>query len=302
MPLSVGIELEGVALSRRNSTAEFPEETRRRLRLLRDALNNAHIPSSIYEPLSEALSDRPSLPDYTVWNVTTDDSINVYNYNSDTGMVEAWRTRFGFEIVTRIFSNTDSGRWRDEVRRGLRAISSAVRWTANSSTGLHVHIGAGGQSARFSLDEVKKIAIFCCRFEGKKLDFFLYILVGGLHMSLPYITMLRRLLEAMDEFHPENRRYDNMYCQSNRYNPSLRDLTLSEIYTTIYRASRISDICRLMNDDSDESYDSSIVKSRRFKVRRFLHPVLRKITCLIYRSLGEFQLFAEVWHDRISSA
>lgn len=163
MTLSIGIELEGVAVKRYASSQPLPLQTEHQMRLISDALREAGLQSRVYIPSST----RGSGPDYSVWNITIDGTISEITSESSTESAAAYRSRFGFEVVSPVFNDTSSPQWHTDLITGIEAIGLAVHWKANRSTGFHVHIGPGAPEAVFSLDEVKKVAIFCCRFEGK---------------------------------------------------------------------------------------------------------------------------------------
>jgi hypothetical protein len=68
MPLSIGIELEGVAVKRRASNEPLPSRTERQMRLISDSLAEAGLNSRICIPSTT----RGTGPGYSVWNVTID--------------------------------------------------------------------------------------------------------------------------------------------------------------------------------------------------------------------------------------
>ncbi|EEU33835.1 uncharacterized protein NECHADRAFT_89094 [Fusarium vanettenii 77-13-4] len=52
-----------------------------------------------------------------------------------------FRRRFGFELISPIFRGIETNAWKNQLRAGISAINQVVRWKANRSTGLHVHVG-----------------------------------------------------------------------------------------------------------------------------------------------------------------
>lgn len=99
MPLSIGIELEGIAVKRTASLAPLPTQTPRQMQLICDGLDEAGLKSRVYIPSST----RGSGPDYAVWNITVDATIAEVTSGSSADTNEAFRTRFGFEIVSPVF-------------------------------------------------------------------------------------------------------------------------------------------------------------------------------------------------------
>ncbi|KAI0121254.1 putative amidoligase [Xylariales sp. AK1849] len=232
MSLSVGVEIEGVALRRAQSSAPFPIACERQLQIIADAMNEAGNDARIYIPSTI----RGTGPDYTIWNVTLDATVSEITSNSDAEDSE-FKTRFGFELVSPVFYNTNERQWQRDLRRGIEPIQTAIKWKANRSTGLHVHIGRGATGRMYTLDEVKKIAIFYCRFES-----------------------------AIDEFHPLHRSQDNENIMSNRKNELLDSLSVEEIYNTIRSANNIVDVCKITNYCSDGIIYDGYSDSRFFKV------------------------------------
>jgi hypothetical protein len=164
MSLSIGVEIEGVALRRATSSAPFPLNSDHQLRLIVDELERNNLPARVYVPSST----RGTGPNYSVWNVTIDATVSEVTSGSDTGP-SAFRERFGFEVISPILYNTNANdiEWQQQLQWGVESIGNAVTWKANSSTGFHLHVGPGSDGGKFSLDSVKKVAMFFCRFEGK---------------------------------------------------------------------------------------------------------------------------------------
>ncbi|KAJ4319192.1 hypothetical protein N0V84_006474 [Fusarium piperis] len=147
-----------------------------------------------------------------------------------------FRRRFGFELISPVFRGIENNGWMDQLRVGIGAIDQAVKWKANRSTGFHVHIGRDEGSFKYTLLEVKKIAMFYCRFEG-----------------------------AIDEFHPGHRSFGNDYILSNRNNALLEDLSISQVYERIFRATSIVEVCQVVNYCEDDVTYDGYNDSRFFK-------------------------------------
>ncbi|CVL04773.1 uncharacterized protein FMAN_12856 [Fusarium mangiferae] len=160
MPLSIGLEIEGVALKPVNSALEFPPGSEKQLFIIVESLRRAGLSSRVYLPSST----RGAGPDYSIWNVTMDVTVSELTSGSEFENSKFLR-RFGFEIVTPIFRNIQDDAWMAQLHAGLDAVGKAVCWKANRSTGLHVHVGREGDTTKYSLVEVQKIAMFYCRFE-----------------------------------------------------------------------------------------------------------------------------------------
>lgn len=151
MPLSIGIEIEGVALRRAASSTPFPRHSEHQLGLIVQALRDAGLSARVYIPSTT----RGTGPDYRVWNVTLDVAVSELTSGSEADE-SAFQTRFGFEIVSPVFYNTEGDNWKLEFERGIQSISRAVAWKANRSTGFHVHVGRGTPGNEYTLHEIKK--------------------------------------------------------------------------------------------------------------------------------------------------
>ncbi|KAL2669991.1 hypothetical protein Neosp_014870 [[Neocosmospora] mangrovei] len=136
MSLSIGIEIERVAMRGVGSSAPLPTQTDVQLNLLSHALDDAGLESRVYLPSTT----RGSGPDYSIWNVTMDITVNEATSGSEADGTE-FRRRFGFELISPIFRGIETNAWKDQLRAGMSAINQVVRWKANRSTGLHVHVG-----------------------------------------------------------------------------------------------------------------------------------------------------------------
>ncbi|KAJ4201600.1 hypothetical protein NW767_006687 [Fusarium falciforme] len=231
MSLSIGIEIEGVAMNRVGSSAPFPTRTEVQLRLLSDALDDAGLESRVYLPSTT----RGSGPDYSIWNVTMDVTVSEATSGSEAEDSK-FRRRFGFELISPVFRGIENNAWMNQLRAGISSINRVVRWKANRSTGLHVHVGRDVGSLKYSLLEVKKIAMLYCRFEG-----------------------------AIDEFHPGHRSFGNDYIMSNRNNALLDGLSISQVYERIFRANSILEVCQVVNYCDDEYTYDGYNDSRFFK-------------------------------------
>lgn len=123
MSLSVGIEIEAVAVERTESGAEpLPTKLEQQLQLVANALRDARLPAQIYIPSTT----RGHGPDYTVWNVTTDITVSEATSGSDAGP-EAFRERFGFELISPVF-DTGGDEWKAQVELATKSISKLIKW------------------------------------------------------------------------------------------------------------------------------------------------------------------------------
>ncbi|KAH7121363.1 putative amidoligase [Dactylonectria macrodidyma] len=232
MSLSVGLEIEGVVLSFAQSSDPFPSRVEQQVGLVAEALNNSGLSSRAYFPSTT----RGSGPNYMIWNVTVDVTVSEVTSESDADD-SAFKKRFGFEVISPVFYNSESHTWADELQAGIYAINGTIKWKANRSTGLHVHIGRGNPGSEFTLVEVQKIAMFYCRFEI-----------------------------AMDVLHPTHRSVENENVMSNRGNDLLRDMGMSQIYQMIRNTGTVSEIHGILKYcPGDVKYDG-YSDSRFFKV------------------------------------
>ncbi|KPM37075.1 hypothetical protein AK830_g9480 [Neonectria ditissima] len=232
MPLSIGLEVEGVATRRTTSSQRFPNQVDQQMRIIASALREAGLDCRVYFPSGT----RGTGPDFSVWNVTVD--ITVIEVTSGSSAdASAFQGRFGFEIITPVFYQTENDFWIQELRTGINSIADAVVWKANRSTGLHVHVGRGANDAVWTLQEIQRIAAFYIRFE-----------------------------DAVDELHLVHRRSDNDCIESNRHNDMLKGLTTLEIYQRIRETGSIDEICQIMNYCEGEEFYDGYTDSRFFKV------------------------------------
>ena len=134
MLLSLGLEFEVVVHSLKPA-APIPSSTLAQLTIVSKALTSAGLQALPFIPTSTRAS-----PNYTIWNVVTDATIQEVTSNSDASD-SAFQSRFGVELVSPVFEERSGEAWKEEVRRALAAIAQRVEWKANRSTGLHVHIG-----------------------------------------------------------------------------------------------------------------------------------------------------------------
>lgn len=162
MPFSIGLEIEGIALARASSSTALPSRLEDQLSLVANALRDADIPSRVYIPSST----RGSGPDYDVWNITTDATISELTSGSESDL-SVFQTRYGFELISPIF-NVVGDEWKNTLERALESIGDVIKWKANRSTGLHVHLGHLKDAPGFTLEQLKRVAMLYCRFEGKR--------------------------------------------------------------------------------------------------------------------------------------
>lgn len=125
---------------------------------LRHRLNNIGVKSNIH-------IQGPSrhLPDYKVWNITSDNSIETQTSSMDDSPKNNRLCRVGIELISPIFHYNDPN-WPSQIVTVFHNLNS-LHLKANRSTGLHVHIGH--ESGSFELTEVKEIAKYVLVFESK---------------------------------------------------------------------------------------------------------------------------------------
>lgn len=162
MPFSVGLEIEAIALARASSSTALPSRLEDQLSLVANSLQDAGIPSRVYIPSST----RGSGPNYDIWNITTDATISELTSSSESDL-SAFQTRFGFELISPVF-DVVGDEWKGILRLALKSIGDMIKWKANRSTGLQVHLGHLKGAPGFTLEQVKRVAILYCRFEGKR--------------------------------------------------------------------------------------------------------------------------------------
>jgi hypothetical protein len=158
MPLSIGLEFETVVLSLKPA-AEIPKSSDAQLQLIADAISATGVKAKVYIPTSTRSS-----PKYTLWNVVFDSTVQEVTSQSDSSD-SVFQSRFGTELVSPTYYETDKASWKEDVRVALGGVDKRVSWKANRSTGLHVHVGKG-RDETFTLPQLKRLAILVCRFES----------------------------------------------------------------------------------------------------------------------------------------
>ena len=139
-------------------TVVYPLMERDTYDFLRHRLNNVGIKSNIH------IQGPPGhLPDYEVWNITSDNSIETQTSSMDDSPKNNRLCRVGIELISPIFRYNDPN-WPSQIVTVFRSLNF-LHLKANRSTGLHVHIGR--ESGSFELSEVKKIAKYVLVFESK---------------------------------------------------------------------------------------------------------------------------------------
>ena len=103
-------------------------------------------------------------PDYSVWNITSDNSIETNTSSMESSPQAPRLFRVGVELISPIFVFIND-EWPSTVRRVFGALNE-MHWRPNRSTGLHVHVGS--RYRPFTLKEVKEIAKYVLAFEGKE--------------------------------------------------------------------------------------------------------------------------------------
>ncbi|KAK3349183.1 putative amidoligase enzyme-domain-containing protein [Lasiosphaeria hispida] len=207
MALSLGLEIEAVAVRMLESPTALPLGQNDQLSLITTIIERAGLPARVYAPSTT----RCSGPNYCIWNAPR---VTVMEATSDSDTSEsAFQERFGFELVSPAFpigSASTGVDWADNLRRCI-AIGAEILWKSNRSTGFHIHVGRGiSRSDNFTLEEVKKVAMLYCRFEA-----------------------------TIDRFHPAHRRHDNDNIESVRNNVLIRDSSLAHVYSMIQEADTI---------------------------------------------------------------
>lgn len=90
------------------------------MRLISDALDRAGLPSRVYVPSG----DTGSAPNYSVWNITIYGTISEMTSESSADSAVAFRSRFGFEVVSPVFLDTPGSEWNGTLVAGIEAIDN----------------------------------------------------------------------------------------------------------------------------------------------------------------------------------
>ncbi len=81
-------------------------------------------------------------------------------------LCERYPYNFAINLMSPIFYDAlDGAAWKDNVSLVLSAVSEQLNWKPNPYVGFHVYFRLGANE-RFTLPELKRIAMMVCRFEG----------------------------------------------------------------------------------------------------------------------------------------
>lgn len=174
-------EIEGVVTSWASRPSPLPSHPGHQLALVADALEGANIACHTVSPRSSALRYR----DPDTWNVDSAgmvegriiDAATLDSEDSDSDSSSDWRPspwssqgptlpprrRNGFVLVSPFFYTPDN-RWKGMMRHALVTLGSTVRWEVDWTTGLRIHLH--NAERWFTDEELMRLALFCCRFEG----------------------------------------------------------------------------------------------------------------------------------------
>ena len=165
-PFTIGFEVEVVVMSRsvqdaakaigRQGIVEAAME-RDVFTFLKHMIQGLGKEASVYVP-----GPTHNVPDYKVWNITSDNSIEVTTTSMDDTPPKKRPIRVGVELISPKFCFTTSD-WETDVITVFTSLNQ-LHWKPNRSTGLHVHVGVKGRE--FTLAELKGIAKYVLIFEG----------------------------------------------------------------------------------------------------------------------------------------
>jgi hypothetical protein len=153
--LTFGVEFEFVARDQRSGTSTCSSQSM--LALCKDEIARTGVP--VLLSLPQSTKDRPN---YTVWNVTEDISIEELTSSSESPLSPA--PGHGVELVSPTYRMEDD--WESEIQKVLCALADSALFgvTVNRSTGLHVHVGLGDMG--LSLDNLRCVAKAVVHFES----------------------------------------------------------------------------------------------------------------------------------------
>lgn len=208
MMLSFGLEIHAVVSKAGDYAPRRSRSILPQLRLVTSALSSAGLSAKPWVPRSTRDD-----PHFAVWNVMTDPTIDELTAQESDSASNVHR--FGVTLISPMFDSTSG--WHVEVEKALHAIARAMVWKAKRSASLHVHVGRGGEK-KFSLEEVKRIAMLVVRFE-----------------------------EAIDRLYMGRKILKNDSVLSNRQNERLKNMSLTEIFNAIQAASDIVGVLKLVN-------------------------------------------------------
>jgi hypothetical protein len=107
-------------------------------------------------------------PDYSVWNITSDNSIETNTSSMEYSPQAPQICRVGVELISliQVCVFIDDG-WPSTgtVRRVFGALNE-MHWRPNRTTGLHVHVGS--RDRPFTLEEVKEKYVTVLVFESEE--------------------------------------------------------------------------------------------------------------------------------------
>jgi hypothetical protein len=156
--VTFGVEIEFVARDKRSGTSTCSSHSM--LALCKDEVARSGVPVVLFLPQSN--KDRPN---YTVWNVTEDISIEELTSSSESLLSQAPGHRV--ELVSPTYRIEDD--WKSEIQKVLCALTESALFgvTVNRSTGLHIHMDLGDSG--LSLDNLRCVAKAVVHFESGEL-------------------------------------------------------------------------------------------------------------------------------------
>lgn len=254
--LTFGIELETVGSVCFSKDEDDPGEGCIREMALAEIRSRGLKGQLVDEPDDTYGCEDDGTPDYTVWGISYDDTVfsdlpllrcqypGLKGLKGTDSCHTSWCPEThnivhhaGVEFVSPIFSLMEHGKWSAEICTVLGTIlSGQLHATVPKSAGFHVHIGLG--TGRFSLEQIKKVAVTVILGEG-----------------------------AIDQFHAVHRRNDRMMIQPMITRRVFQDKSRGEIFDMIMEAKSLEEFKETVCGESVKLFNSEeMTFSRYYKV------------------------------------
>ncbi len=225
MPLSISLKFDMVILSFKYSAA-LPWELYDQFQLIAGIIGGAGVAVS---------TRRASHFRAQQWYLMVGNTMREPPAETDA-LWESYPNNFAIDLISPVYYKADGAAWKDNVSLVLNIVNEQMYWRPNPSFGFRVYVMLGVHE-KFTLAELKRIAMFVCRFEGWVYEF------------VPIVPFrLNSSLEAIDTLPPVRRMLNNKdWILSNCFNPVFRNLTLIEVYSRIRDVTEIPELCTLFN-------------------------------------------------------
>ncbi len=154
MPLSISLKFDTVVLSFKYSAA-LPHQLYDQGQLIENIIGGAGVAVSTRRPNDF----RPHKWYLTVGNTFREPPAET------AALWESYPNNFAINLLSPVYYEAGGATWKDNVSLVLNTVNEQVYWKPNPYFGLHVYVMLGVDE-KFTLPELKRIAMLVCRFEG----------------------------------------------------------------------------------------------------------------------------------------